>query len=309
MKMNKKLLALSLCLVLIFSPLAVPAGATSTTPVYSITVDGISFSSTENKSGDGWIYEASKVALTLSGYNGSSIKASGDLVIYAEDDVTVSGKKTEVYSSDSCGIVVNGTLTLNTSGKTVISGTDSTTGKGGEGIVAAKAIINSNYGSDFTVKGASGAFAIKANELELGTKNLTALGGSNSPAIFFSSSFEVLEGTSADVISGSNDTYAITHLIGATYNFDEDVTVSFFDNSSRVIFESKSGFLYGDILIDGDINTADVILLAQYIAGWGIDLSDKALAASDVAKDGTLNTKDVVKLAQFIAEWDVVLGE
>ena len=143
----------------------------------------------------------------------------------------------------------------------------------------------------------------------LSTKNLTAKGGIGSSAIYFSSNFEVLEGASATVISGSDEKYAITHLKNATHSFDDDVIVSFFDNSTRVVFESKSAFQYGDINEDGDVNSNDIVLLAQIIAKWNVDVSSKGLAAADVVKDGVLDSADAVLLAQFIAKWDVTLGQ
>ncbi len=307
MKMNKKIISLNLCFLLLFTACFAPISASSASPAYSVTVDGTSFMSNESKSGNGWSYDPASITLTLDGYNGSTIKASGDLVVYTKNEVTISGSATDKYSSDNCGIVVNGALTLNASDKTTISGANSQ-GRGGEGIVAASAYISSDYGTDFVVNGADGAYAIKANVLELSTKNLYANGGASSPAIFFSTFFNVLPKTNAEIISGGADVFAITYLKSASYSFDSDINVSFFDNNSRIIMSSKTGFMYGDVNEDTLINTKDVVLLAQSIAGWGVELSSKGEAAGDVAKDGTLNTKDVVKLAQFVADWDVTLG-
>ena len=94
--------------------------------------------------------------------------------------------------------------------------------------------------------------------------------------------------------------------------FDFEVIWIIKNNKADLYVSSENAFsycVYGDADENGKLNSKDIILLTQYIAGWGIELSDKAWTASDVVKDATLNTKDVVKLAQFIAEWDVVLGE
>lgn len=61
----------------------------------------------------------------------------------------------------------------------------------------------------------------------------------------------------------------------------------------------------GDVNDDGAINGKDGILLAQYLAEWGVSINE---AAADVNNDGVINGKDGVLLAQYLAEWDVVLG-
>ena len=75
--------------------------------------------------------------------------------------------------------------------------------------------------------------------------------------------------------------------------------------------EIKPKILYGDVFADGEINSKDLTLLAQYLAGWPFDLSMDLLnlEAADVYVDGVIDTKDVVKLAQYLAGWTVVLGE
>ena len=59
--------------------------------------------------------------------------------------------------------------------------------------------------------------------------------------------------------------------------------------------------MYGD----GEINSIDAVLLAQYIAGWDVELDG---IAADCNGDGEINSIDAVLLAQFIAGWDVTLG-
>ena len=55
----------------------------------------------------------------------------------------------------------------------------------------------------------------------------------------------------------------------------------------------------------GDINSIDAVLLAQYIAGWDVELDG---IAADCNGDGDINSIDAVLLAQYIAGWDVTLG-
>lgn len=67
------------------------------------------------------------------------------------------------------------------------------------------------------------------------------------------------------------------------------------------VVESEPGDLSGD----GEINSIDAVLLAQYIAGWDVELDGMA---ADCNGDGDINSIDAVLLAQFIAGWDVTLG-
>ena len=63
--------------------------------------------------------------------------------------------------------------------------------------------------------------------------------------------------------------------------------------------------IYGDVNDDGKVNTKDLILLRQHLAGWDVTINaDNA----DVTADGKVNTKDLILLRQYLAGWDVTLG-
>ena len=303
--MIKKLIALNLFIVLIFSAFSVVICA-SNAPVYRITVDGVAFKSNEDASGNGWSYSANDSALTLDGYMGSTIMASGDLVIYAKNDVEITGTASEKYGAENCGILVTGSLTLNVSkGNLTVKGAENSGAKGGEGIVAAKAELSSTAGSKINVFGGNNSVAIKANELKLSTYSLNAVGGKDASGIYFTSSFVVENKTNATIKSGG-DKYAITYLNTASYIFDSgDINVTFHDNSRVVVFESDSSFIYGDCNGDGNINSMDAVLLAQYLAKWKVD---PVLAACDTNADGSIGSRDIVLLAQYLAKWKVTLG-
>ena len=69
------------------------------------------------------------------------------------------------------------------------------------------------------------------------------------------------------------------------------------DNNGNRVF-------YGDILIDGEINGKDGVLLSQYLAGWtSANLEDASLKAADVYHDKVVDGKDAVLLAQYLAGW------
>ncbi len=55
----------------------------------------------------------------------------------------------------------------------------------------------------------------------------------------------------------------------------------------------------GDVDGNGKISTSDLVLLAQYLAGWNVE------ANGDVNVDGNIDTRDLVLLAQYLAGWDV----
>jgi hypothetical protein len=66
---------------------------------------------------------------------------------------------------------------------------------------------------------------------------------------------------------------------------------------------------YGDIKVDEAINSSDLSLLAQYLAGFDsalteVDGNPIAKAAADVQYDSTINSSDLSKLAQHLAGFD-----
>ena len=97
---------------------------------YSISVGSTYFTSDENRSGSGWSYDAEDHALYLNGYRGSSIRASGDLVIYSTGTNRVTGSNGTYYGSN--GITVSGgdldICILRNSSLTVTAGTGRTLG-------------------------------------------------------------------------------------------------------------------------------------------------------------------------------------
>ena len=304
MKPIYRLLSVNLALVILSLLFVFPLSAASAS---LITVNGVSFDRSSDKSGDGWSYSASKNTLTLDSYSGSSIRASGDLVVYAKNTVALSGDSESGKTSDSVAsgpsaIYVTGTLKL-----TVEGDLTATAAQGiGNGIYAKELVISSVGNSSVTVRGTGSANAIKAGTADISAYKLYAYGGENASALYFTSSLNIHNDVNADFIAGENAQYAITYLSGAVYTFGETLTVRHENNSASVSF--MPDVIYGDIHADGEIDIKDAVLLAQYLAEWEISLSPKALESADVFHDGKINVKDSVRLAQYLAEWDVTLG-
>lgn len=80
-----------------------------------------------------------------------------------------------------------------------------------------------------------------------------------------------------------------------------DEGCDYFESISLDILE----FLVGDINGDDKIDIKDIVLLAQYYAGWDVDIN---IPAMDINGDGETNIKDLVMLAQYLAGWDVKLN-
>ncbi len=80
-----------------------------------------------------------------------------------------------------------------------------------------------------------------------------------------------------------------------------------------VVEEGGSEILYGDVNQDGEVNTADVVLLLQYLAKWASatnEITANGLLAADTVADNVIDTKDLVKLFQATSNWkNVVLGD
>ena len=99
---------------------------------YNIVVNGYSFSSRYDSKGNGWKYKSSSNTLFLDGYSGSGIRASGDLVVYAEGVNQISGSTGTYYGS--AGIISSGNLEITiASGTTYVHGGGGYT-QGGDGI-------------------------------------------------------------------------------------------------------------------------------------------------------------------------------
>lgn len=311
MKTNKKLLSLTLCITILLSVFSFMGNAIgSFLPVFSITVDGFTFNSDEDSSGEGWSYSSSERSLTLDSYNGSSVISSGDLKIYLANDNVISGTVRSEYSPESCGIYAKENLEIFVAGNSIISGASSST-KGGEAIIAANVSITSNDNASLILNGADRASAIKADTLTLDCASIAAKGGKNASAVYYASSFSISESTEAIFTSGSTDRYAITYLAGASApTYDEDkMAVIFEASASTVVLKATDDIIYGDINLSGVADSADAVLLAQFFAKWDVKFTASSFAAADVCLDKIVDSKDAVRLAQYFAQWDVKLGE
>lgn len=61
----------------------------------------------------------------------------------------------------------------------------------------------------------------------------------------------------------------------------------------------------GDINGDGNVDLNDVVTLAQYVAGWDVEVAMSAVNVNGDTVNGDLN--DVVHLAQYVAGWDGIV--
>ena len=196
MCVGKKLIALNLAIGLILALLfGIPsAGAAYETPAaaedmadapYLITVGGTRFYNTVDSSGSGWGYSAKDRILTLNGYYGSGIRASGDLTIYTRGNfkATVTGSS---GAEGAAAISVDGFLFIDTSsgGTARFYGGSGDTGFGGDGIRAqtvfiarsSRIICTGGYGET------SGGCGISGGEVILNARIMDITGGDSNGA-------------------------------------------------------------------------------------------------------------------------------
>jgi len=76
-------------------------------------------------------------------------------------------------------------------------------------------------------------------------------------------------------------------------------------DANEAYAEFTPDFVAGDITGDTSVDLTDVNLLAQYLAGWNVEVNEDAL---DTDGDGLINLNDLILLAQFVAGWDVELA-
>lgn len=133
----------------------------SDTP-YLISVDGTSFYSDQDTSGDRWIYRAEDHTLTLTGYYGGSIRASGDLTVYTQNTVNITGADGSSHGGN--GVAVDGTFTLIVlSGAVHISGGDGRV-QGGHAIYANEFNYGNFVGTDAYFYGGGATSTYSADE-------------------------------------------------------------------------------------------------------------------------------------------------
>lgn len=142
----------------------------SDTP-YLISVDGTSFWSDQDTSGDRWSYEAEDHTLTLNGYYGGTINASGDLTVYTQNTVSITGTSGGNYGGG--GILVDGSLMLIVlSGSLHINAGDGRV-RGGDAIYAAQFSYGNLVGTDAYFYGGD-ATSTYASDSPLGGTGINA---------------------------------------------------------------------------------------------------------------------------------------
>ena len=66
---------------------------------------------------------------------------------------------------------------------------------------------------------------------------------------------------------------------------------------------NRADFLSGDINSNGSVDLSDVVVLAQYVAGWKVDCF---IGALDPNGDTYCDLEDVAFLAKYVAGWQEV---
>ncbi len=304
----KRIISLNLFIILLVLFVLSSVAASGPSVNYSIEVGDTAFTSDTSSSGTGWSYDGATNTLTLDGYNGDSIKASGDLTVYVKSTSTVSGT-----DASPNGITANGVLNINAEAPLTVNGANGNFSNGGDAVFAYDAKISTKKSGSITFNGGnstmlSGGVGLKANNIELSAEKSEINGGNNSSAVFFIQSFEVKNISSILFTAGTNALNAISFLKNGTYTFEDGLKITFEDGNKKISVIPSSEIIYGDINDDGKIDTKDAVILAQYLAKWKITFTARNSAAADCNADGIVDIIDAVLLAQYLAKWEVTLG-
>ena len=112
--------------------------------------------------------------------------------------------------------------------------------------------------------------------------------------------------------AGTNEVALATGLVTGKYTFKLErvsgadagsVAINYVSVVGGNVLEAPKG-IPGDVNGDEEITLDDVVLLAQYVAGWEVEPN---LAVANVNGDADITLDDVVLLAQYVAGWDVEL--
>lgn len=101
-----------------------------------------------------------------------------------------------------------------------------------------------------------------------------------------------------------DDGYLI-YDISTTPNFDENTKKDFEVKVAWTPTVPDNTYEAGDINGDTYVTLDDVVLMAQSVAGWSVEIKGASL---DVNGDSDITLDDVVLLAQFVAGWSVTLS-
>ena len=74
------------------------------------------------------------------------------------------------------------------------------------------------------------------------------------------------------------------------------------ENYTNTVLEET---IYGDANGDGMVNSSDAVLMKRHLAGWNVEIDEKAC---DVNMDGTVDSADVVLIQKKLAGYQIVLG-
>ena len=82
------------------------------------------------------------------------------------------------------------------------------------------------------------------------------------------------------------------------------VAINYVSVVGGTVLEAPKG-IPGDVNDSEEVTLDDVVLLAQYVAGWNVELN---IDVANVDGAGEITLDDVVLLAQYVAGWDVTLS-
>ena len=92
-------------------------------------------------------------------------------------------------------------------------------------------------------------------------------------------------------------------------NWFRQVTAGWFaDNNGKFVSNPyEYQVYYGDINMDGVLDSADADLIVKYCAKWDLGLTDEQIARMDVNGDGEISQMDASRIWQYEAGWDVTI--
>ncbi len=109
------------------------------------------------------------------------------------------------------------------------------------------------------------------------------------------------------VTSIESDSFVDCSALNTIYLYRDSTADEYFstDEYTKVYLDSEIEAVCGDVNGDGEIDIKDIVLLAQFLANWNVEIDENT---ADCNADGAVNIKDVVLLAQYLANWKVSLG-
>ena len=142
-----------------------------------------------------------------------------------------------------------------------------------------------------------------ANERASVTLAYIGIGNNSANGEIFTVSFKIKEGAAL----GDSALTLVFDDASFVYNGDAMEDFTAIVNGGKVTVTEKPTALYGDVNLDGEIDSEDLTALARHIAKIEYITDPQALINANINKDSGVSSDDLTKLARHVAKIEYIV--